>query len=385
MATRQEREAKRRAHEAEILKKLAEVNAKKDPDAPRKGRSSKQGVKLMYIRDYLRENTNKDHPKNAIEISQYLAGQGIKADRKTIYNDIERLIGDFKEPIEYTSGKKRGYYISEPQFEPYELRLLVDCIRTSSSPTREEAEALTGKIQRIANVYDRQALHIYPLIKEINRPKESIAQNVSILYQAIAQKRKVSFSVFNRVPSQKYKTKNVINKQNATETFILSPREIIWSNGTYILRGYLSDELQNWMCPVERLHQIKILPMECEQEQTVKRHTKEQVQMYRNFLEAYIGKEQVITICIKNSRVNSVLNEFGEDALMVPLDENHFTINIKRRKIQWPELFGWIAGLNGEAWITQPQEAIDGMNTFLSRLLEIYAVKAGNETPPPTE
>lgn len=48
-----------------------------------------QGVKLLYIRDYLRENTNKNHPKNAIKISQYLAGQGIKADRKTIYNDIE--------------------------------------------------------------------------------------------------------------------------------------------------------------------------------------------------------------------------------------------------------------------------------------------------------
>ena len=125
--------------------------------------------------------------------------------------------------------------------------------------------------------------------------------------------------------------------------------------------------------------------MECEQEQTVKRHTKEQVQMYRNFLEAYIGKEQVITICIKNNRVNSVLKEFGEDALMIPLDEHHFTINVKRRKIQWPELFGWIAGLNGEAWITQPQEAIDSMNAFLSRLLETYAAKAGNETPPPTE
>ena len=44
MATRQEREAKRRAHEAEIRKKLEEVNAKKDPNAPHKGRSSTQGV-----------------------------------------------------------------------------------------------------------------------------------------------------------------------------------------------------------------------------------------------------------------------------------------------------------------------------------------------------
>lgn len=385
MATRQEREAKRRAHEAEILKKLAEANAKKDSYAPQKGRSSKQGVKLMYIRDYLRENTNKDHPKDALEISDYLAGLGIKADRKTIYNDIVRLKEDFKEPIEYTNGKKRGYYISEPQFEAYELRLLVDCIRTSPSPTSKEAEALTKKIQGMANIYDRQALHIYPLIKEINRPKESIAQNVDILYQAISQKKKVSFSVFNRVPAQKYKTKNIINKQNATETFILSPKEMIWSNGTYILRGYMSDDLQNWMCPVERLHQIKILPMDCEPGKTEKRHSEEQVQMYRSFLEAYIGKEQVITICIKNNRVNSVLKEFGEDALMVPLDEKHFTINVKRRKIQWPELFGWVAGLNGDAWITHPQEAIDGMNAFLSRLLETYAAKAGNENLPQTE
>ena len=83
--------------------------------------------------------------------------------------------------------------------------------------------------------------------------------------------------------------------------------------------------------------------------------------------------------------MNSVLKEFGEDVLMVPLDEKHFTINVKRRKIQWPELFGWIAGLNGEAWIKQPQEAIDGMNAFLSHLLETYAAKADNENPPQTE
>ena len=53
-----------------------------------KGRSSNQGVKLLYIRDYLRKYTNKEHPKNATEISDYLATKGIKADHKTIYNDM---------------------------------------------------------------------------------------------------------------------------------------------------------------------------------------------------------------------------------------------------------------------------------------------------------
>ena len=55
------------------------------------GRSSGQGVKLLYIRDYLRTNTNKDNPKNASKICKYLATKGISAKPKTIYNDIFRL------------------------------------------------------------------------------------------------------------------------------------------------------------------------------------------------------------------------------------------------------------------------------------------------------
>ena len=56
------------------------------------GRSSGQGVKLLYIRDYLHKHTNKEHPKNATEISDYLATKGIKADYKPIYNDMYHAV-----------------------------------------------------------------------------------------------------------------------------------------------------------------------------------------------------------------------------------------------------------------------------------------------------
>ena len=52
------------------------------------GRSSEQGVKLLYIRDYLHKYTNKEHPKSAKDIIEYLASKGIKAERKTIYNAL---------------------------------------------------------------------------------------------------------------------------------------------------------------------------------------------------------------------------------------------------------------------------------------------------------
>ena len=99
------------------------------------GRSSGQGVKLLVIRDYLRYHTDKNHCQNATQISKYLASQGIEASEKTIYNDLTLLKYDFKEPIEY-SAKNRGYYITEPQFEPKELRLMVDSVQVSTFITQ---------------------------------------------------------------------------------------------------------------------------------------------------------------------------------------------------------------------------------------------------------
>ena len=68
----------------------------------RGGRSSGQGVKLLYTRDFLYAHATKEHPKNAKHIRDFLATKAIDATPKTIYNDILRLQIDFGVPIEWT-------------------------------------------------------------------------------------------------------------------------------------------------------------------------------------------------------------------------------------------------------------------------------------------
>ena len=137
------------------------------------GRSSNQGVKLLYIRDYLRKYTDKEHPKSAKEISEYLASKGIKADRKTIYNDILRLQVDFQEPIEYNP-KKWGYYITKPQLSGYDIRLLLDSVHESKTLTTEEAAAITNKILELTNTYDAASFSD-EIKKEMQHRKQSPA------------------------------------------------------------------------------------------------------------------------------------------------------------------------------------------------------------------
>ena len=64
---------------------------------------------------------------------------------------------DFKEPIEY-SAKNRGYYITEPQFEHKELRLMVDSVQASKFITQKDAEKITSKIKGLANIYTKETL-----------------------------------------------------------------------------------------------------------------------------------------------------------------------------------------------------------------------------------
>ena len=143
----------------EILAQLSALNKASDTKGPtRGGRSSGQGVKLLYIRDFLYAEATKEHPKNARHIKEFLATKNIEANEKTIYNDILRLQVDFHVPVEYNA-KKWGYYITQPQFEPYELRLMVDSIQSSKFITQKEASTITQKISKLADVYTKESLN----------------------------------------------------------------------------------------------------------------------------------------------------------------------------------------------------------------------------------
>lgn len=72
-------------------------------------RSSNQKLKLLYVMDYLLHQTDEEHPASTKQIIEYLAAQGIIAERKSIYDDIEalRLYGL---DIEQNESKRSGGY-----------------------------------------------------------------------------------------------------------------------------------------------------------------------------------------------------------------------------------------------------------------------------------
>ena len=108
-----------------------------------------QKLKPLYIMDYLLRNSDEQHPVSMKQIISYLESQGISAERKSVYSDIDALRFYGLDIVQSESGKNTGYFIGERTFELPELKLLVDSVQSSKFITRNKTGSLIKKIETL--------------------------------------------------------------------------------------------------------------------------------------------------------------------------------------------------------------------------------------------
>lgn len=328
------------------------------------GRSSGQGVKLLYIRDYLYTYTNKEHPKNAKHIVEYLASKDIEASPKTIYNDITRLRYDFGVPVEYNA-KKWGYYITKPQFEPRELRWMVDSIQSSKFITQEKAREITNKIKRLADVYTKDTLNRQAYVSSrVRSMNDSVVAEADRIYEAIETHRKISFRYYHYTPNKD----NPKTYSKSGGRYIVSPYALLWSDGNYYLYAFTDKNVFRTF-RVDRMENIShplLEERDGEEEYREESLTNQEVKVFG----MYHGQAERVRLLVSNHIADAVIDQFGKDVMMVPYDKGHFTVSVPVELS--PPFYAWIATFGRSIKVLSPAAAVDGMKDFLRRAYEMY-------------
>ena len=112
-------------------------------------RNPYQKLKLLYIKDYLERYSDEEHPVSVRELIAHLEKNGVSAERKSVYDDIECL-RDFGLDIVNVKGKQNGYYLASREFEMPELKLLVDAVAAAKFLTEKKSDAIIKKIAAFA-------------------------------------------------------------------------------------------------------------------------------------------------------------------------------------------------------------------------------------------
>ena len=334
--------------------------------ATRGGRSSGQGVKLLYIRDYLYHHATKEHPQNANRIQEFLAQHDIEASVKTIYNDIVRLRDDFAVPVVYDA-RRWGYYITKPEFEPHELRLMVDSIQASKFITQREATTISQKITKLADVYTRPKLTDRHAVvaQRVRSKNEDVVRGAGRIHQAIAENRKIGFRYFHYTPDR------VNPKQYSKngEKYVVSPYALLWDNGNYYLYAYITEKDEFRTFRVDRMEAItKPLPDKRDGEKAFKAETLTS-QEYKVF-QQYHGEKVKVRIRFINRLADAVIDQFGKETVMVPIDKDHFYALLPVELS--PPFCAWVATFGRGAKILAPEAAITEMRKFIEKVSDMY-------------
>lgn len=371
------------------------------------GRSSRQELKLLYLRDYFYKYTNKDNPKRMKAILDYLEANGIPASRVTVYNDIEILRNALHIPIKY-SAKHYGYYVEKPQFESHEMLMLLDCIRFSTFITEDETERLRQKVMALASVYDAELVNnVAPEETHVLKASVSIYDNLRILLDAIRQGKKISFVMLQYVADRSYTPKSVCSP------LVVHPHRLELQNGKYILfftPEYNETDLDTLISKNPQVAAIlKKSPQEirsimCEgvrklkasgsldkflQDMTRKQFLDEWKDMYQEIevskmdsiqildepsiyaeqkhrnakqesekaLDKRSGTKRAITIWFSNSVLERVALELGKDAILLPADRDGFITTITKRPDK--RFYNWLETFGENAELRAPDDLVE--------------------------
>lgn len=326
-------------------------------------KGSNQKFKLYRLAQIMQEKTDDEHYITMPEIMKELAKYDITADRKSIYNDLRDLSVLGIEVEGEPDGNRYHYHVVDRAFELPELKLLVDAIQSSKFITEKKSNALIKKLENLVSKYDDQKLQRQVFVSgRIKTMNESIYYTVDAIHNAISADKKIKFQYYQ------WNEKKEMELRHSGAWYHISPWGLSWNNENYYLVGYDSEEEKIKHFRVDKMLHIKL----SKESREGKEHFKklDMADYAKKSFGMFGGKEQKVKLLVKNELAGVMIDRFGKDIMMIPKEENYFTVNVNVHISN--QFLGWVFSLGDGVKIISPDEVVEQMKQEVERLQQQY-------------
>ena len=323
-------------------------------------KSPNQKTKLLRLWQFLLRQTDEDHPATVAQIIEALAKYDISAERKSIYDDLEAL-RQMGVDVQCRKGRAPGWFIGARDFELPEVKLLMDAVQSSRFITQKKSDALIRKLEGLASVHQARQLqrqvYVSGRIKVMN---ESIYYNVDKLHTAISGQLAITFRYFDYdIHRQK------VFRQEGRR-YLVSPYGLIWNSENYYMVAFDHSHREMRHYRVDKMTDIVVTSLP---RQGREQYPDFQLAVYgQKHFGMFSGREATVTLRGRREMAGVVWDRFGQDVILVPDGEEHFTVSLP--VVLSPQFFGWLFGLDGGLTLIAPRQAAEEYRRRLSAALE---------------
>ena len=328
--------------------------------------NKKQKLKLLYIYKMLQEESDAEHGLDAPRIIEKLEEEGISAERKGIYRDLDTL-RQFGLTINRTRKGQRGSYLERDGLDLAELTMLVDAVQSSRFLSKQTADRLVKHVRNLANIYDRESLkgrvHVDGRVKN---QSDSVFHNVDRLHEIMntpAKSRK-------KVCFQYQRFNNKLEKQAAHDgaEYVVTPVHVVFTDGFYYLIAW-SDEHNDF-----RHYRIDRMRLIQESSESVTRNSEIAAYKYEDhaigMFGMFAGKEKTVKLRAEAEDIDILADRFGWDEAVKARSKANKdgSITMSVMVAPSPQFYGWVAGMDGKVTIEGSKAVLDDYNAWLKKL-----------------
>lgn len=323
-------------------------------------------LKILYLLKILMEETDEFHGITLKEIENQLNQYGINAERKGIYRDIGVLIDYGIDIIGEQKDKTYYYRVVSRKYELAELKMLIDAVQSSRFITEKKSKELIEKITSNASKFERSDLqrHIY-VNGRLKTDNRTILINVDHIHEAMSRGVKIYFKYFNWTVDKEKELRH------DGQTYLVSPWELVLDNENYYLVAF--DDLDK---KIKHYRVDKMLDVNVSNElrDGKKEFNEINISEYASrVFGMYGGVERQIHLRCKNNMAGIMIDQFGKDVTIIPIDDEHFELITK---VAVSTLFlSWIIGLGDDVKIIGPTEVVVQIKEMIDNLARLYSAE----------
>ena len=308
---------------------------------------------------YLYENTDENHPVSTPELVKIFRAEDAHANRKTIKDDIDVLLGEGYDIVTVRS-KQHSFFLASRKFEIPEIRLLIDAVSSSRFINAEKSAALVGKLTSMLSRWQAEKVrrHLYTA-DPVKADNKQIYYIVDAVADAINEGKKIRFRYFD------YNGEKEKCLRHGGAEYSVSPYALVWDDSHYYMCGY-SDKKQiianyrvDRMCNTEVKNEEAVpLPEGFNMDEYV-----------RQQFHMFAGDETEVILECRDDMMKYIIDQFGEEVETWKVSEDTFRAKVS--VADSPTFYGWVFPFEGKIRIAEPEEIREKYRSM---------VKAANRT-----
>ncbi len=360
-----------------------------------RGKKNNQKLKPYVVLQYLLKYSDEDHAVSATTIHDYLLECGIDSERRSIYRDIDEinrvsvmiendctideatkmLENDEADKIIIYDKSKKGFYARRLNFDPDDVRLLVEAIYAAKFISKSKVDELNTLIRELISDYKAEEIfHDVYLTDRVKTNNNKILYNVSTINAAMQYHlygephtpEKISF---------KYLTHTIGSAEQVErrhgKDYVVSPYKLLINEGNYYLLAY-DDTIKNPIVKTFRVDRMKGVKRIGAPRTGQEAFDKIDLRTYtQRTFSMYGGELKSVTMSFTNDLLDSVIDRFGTSgAQYFKINEECFgvTATIQASKT----FYGWLLSYGDKAMITAPQGVIDSFKEYVDKIRSKY-------------